>query len=179
MTGEERGSIENGIWLCHNCAKLVDSDTVRYPVAVLVAMKDAAENRTRAAVGMPATEEVRVPRERLTGDIRHEVREILDGLREIREEIVRDGEVRIDAISRLHLLRENSAILLGEEMAAYIYEWIEHAAALNTGRGVLDNPMVPAEERQRWIEADTRALQFFSKQFAEVAKHFRPFLGVA
>ena len=27
---EERASIENGIWLCQNCAKLIDNDPKRY-----------------------------------------------------------------------------------------------------------------------------------------------------
>ena len=35
MTSRERSSIENGIWLCQTCAKLIDSDEVKYSPAVL------------------------------------------------------------------------------------------------------------------------------------------------
>src|SRR4051812_27783962 len=31
MSPEVRGAIENAIWLCQNCAKLVDNDPQRYP----------------------------------------------------------------------------------------------------------------------------------------------------
>ncbi len=29
MTSEERKAFDNGIWLCQNCAKLIDSDSIR------------------------------------------------------------------------------------------------------------------------------------------------------
>jgi len=35
QTSEERKSTENGIWLCQNCAKLVDNDPDRYTVEIL------------------------------------------------------------------------------------------------------------------------------------------------
>jgi hypothetical protein len=35
LSTEERKSIENGIWLCQNCAKLIDNDEERYPVDLL------------------------------------------------------------------------------------------------------------------------------------------------
>ena len=31
LSPEERSGVTNGIWLCQTCAKLVDSDTVRFP----------------------------------------------------------------------------------------------------------------------------------------------------
>jgi tetratricopeptide (TPR) repeat protein len=46
----ERSSIENGIWLCQNCAKLVDSDEARFTVAVLRQWKTAAEGAARHAI---------------------------------------------------------------------------------------------------------------------------------
>jgi hypothetical protein len=39
-----RTSIENGIWLCQNCAKLIDSDESRYSPAILQRWKKLAEN---------------------------------------------------------------------------------------------------------------------------------------
>lgn len=35
QTKAERGSVENGIWLCHNCSDLVDKDPSRYTVKIL------------------------------------------------------------------------------------------------------------------------------------------------
>lgn len=39
----ERSSIENGIWLCQNCAKLADNDENRYTIELLQAWKKSAE----------------------------------------------------------------------------------------------------------------------------------------
>jgi hypothetical protein len=36
LTAEIRTSIANGIWLCQDCAKLIDSDTERYGVESLI-----------------------------------------------------------------------------------------------------------------------------------------------
>jgi hypothetical protein len=47
LTPENRSSIQNGIWLCQNCSKLVDSDPRTYPVELLVAWRDAAESQAR------------------------------------------------------------------------------------------------------------------------------------
>ena len=43
MTPEERSSIENGIWLCRSCARLIDSDERVYSVELLRMWKYAAE----------------------------------------------------------------------------------------------------------------------------------------
>lgn len=45
LTPAERSSIENALWLCQACAKLVDSDSERYPVEMLKGWKVAAEAR--------------------------------------------------------------------------------------------------------------------------------------
>jgi hypothetical protein len=50
LSPEERTSIANGIWLCQNCAKLVDNDTERYTVVVLEAWKKAAEQAAHQAL---------------------------------------------------------------------------------------------------------------------------------
>ncbi len=47
LTSEERSSIRNGIWLCQNCSKFVDSDPNIYPVSVLIEWRQRAENRAR------------------------------------------------------------------------------------------------------------------------------------
>ena len=43
QTSEQRRSITNGIWLCQNCAKLIDSDASRFSVELLRTWKEEAE----------------------------------------------------------------------------------------------------------------------------------------
>jgi hypothetical protein len=43
MSRSERSSINNGIWLCQNCAKLVDNDETRYTIYVLRQWKAVTE----------------------------------------------------------------------------------------------------------------------------------------
>jgi len=43
LTSQERRFVDNGIWLCQNCAKLVDNDVQRYTVALLREWKQTAE----------------------------------------------------------------------------------------------------------------------------------------
>ena len=47
MTADERKSISNGIWLCENCHKLIDSDEERYTVELLRSWKATAEEEAR------------------------------------------------------------------------------------------------------------------------------------
>lgn len=54
LTPEQRSSIENAIWLCQNCAKLIDNDPARFPVALLREWKAKAEEEARARVGKTA-----------------------------------------------------------------------------------------------------------------------------
>lgn len=43
LTSEQRGAVDNGIWLCQTCAKLIDNDESRYPVAVVRGWRRRAE----------------------------------------------------------------------------------------------------------------------------------------
>ena len=43
LTTEERSSITNAIWLCQKCAKLVDSDIIKFPEEVLIIWKRSHE----------------------------------------------------------------------------------------------------------------------------------------
>jgi hypothetical protein len=51
LSAKQRSSYENGIWLCQNCAKLVDNDRATYNVDVLRKWKVAAEFRANQQVG--------------------------------------------------------------------------------------------------------------------------------
>jgi len=48
LTNEQRCNSDNGIWLCQNCAKLIDNDVTRYPEAVIRAWKTLAELSIRS-----------------------------------------------------------------------------------------------------------------------------------
>ena len=50
MSHEERCSINNGIWLCQNCAKLIDNDSIRYTVESLIVWKSISEGRARISI---------------------------------------------------------------------------------------------------------------------------------
>jgi hypothetical protein len=51
LSQSERSSIENAIWLCSNCGRLVDRDEARYTVQLLKEWKQRAENRASVAIG--------------------------------------------------------------------------------------------------------------------------------
>lgn len=55
LSSEERESAENGIWLCQNCAKMIDNDPTRYSTEILRGWKADAEASTLAELeGKPA-----------------------------------------------------------------------------------------------------------------------------
>ena len=53
LTPEQRKAIDNGIWLCCDCHKLVDTDPDAYPVELLRQWKAAAEAEASANLGKP------------------------------------------------------------------------------------------------------------------------------
>lgn len=56
LTSEQRCHADNGIWLCQNCAKLIDNDVARFSEKLLRAWKTVAEDRALNAIGKTATE---------------------------------------------------------------------------------------------------------------------------
>ena len=50
LTPSERKSIENGVWLCQSCGKLVDNDPSCYTAQVLRQWKRQAEDAARSAL---------------------------------------------------------------------------------------------------------------------------------
>lgn len=51
LTAIERSDASNGVWLCQNCAKLVDNDESRYTEAILQDWKRSAERDALATIG--------------------------------------------------------------------------------------------------------------------------------
>ena len=56
MEPSVRASIANAIWLCQNCAKLIDNDTGRFTVEIVRAWRTIAEDRARHNIGRTASE---------------------------------------------------------------------------------------------------------------------------
>lgn len=57
LTSQQRRAIDNAIWLCQSCAKLIDSDIKKYTIAALKDWKARAETRAmKALAGIPESE---------------------------------------------------------------------------------------------------------------------------
>jgi hypothetical protein len=54
IPSDERKHANNAIWLCQNCAKLIDNDAARFPVEELRLWKTAAESKALAQIGKTA-----------------------------------------------------------------------------------------------------------------------------
>jgi hypothetical protein len=57
MTQAQRRAITNGIWLCQNCAKIIDNDEHRYPIEALRNWKMQAEQHAHRQIGKPKTKQ--------------------------------------------------------------------------------------------------------------------------
>lgn len=55
---DDRSSPSNGIWVCQNCAKLIDNDVARFSVDILKQWKLHAEMDAKANIGRAATRSV-------------------------------------------------------------------------------------------------------------------------
>lgn len=53
MSAEERALIDNAIWLCQNCAKLIDTDPATYSSPTLYRWKILAESEAMRMIGSP------------------------------------------------------------------------------------------------------------------------------
>jgi len=53
LSEADRRSPDNGIWLCQNCAKLIDNDVLRFPEALLRHWKQTAERLALLELGRP------------------------------------------------------------------------------------------------------------------------------
>ncbi len=95
MLPEQRRDIRNGIWLCQNCAKLIDNDERRYTVEVVYRWKMEAEARANQEmerrVSAPASQSFETetsvpagpPPVRIELNVDHSVRTPLDDLQTI------------------------------------------------------------------------------------------------
>lgn len=51
ITSTERTGVTNGIWLCQNCAKLIDSDLGRFTAEMILSWKAVAESTALFSIG--------------------------------------------------------------------------------------------------------------------------------
>jgi hypothetical protein len=81
LTSAERAALENGIWLCQLCAKLIDNDPGRYTVDLLEDWKSFSEKRARSRLENRSAPEIQDPRflkiERLMPELMAEMRKDL------------------------------------------------------------------------------------------------------
>lgn len=69
LTPEQRKDARNGIWLCQNCAKLVDNDEAQFPVEYLRAWKTVREIEARMSIGQTAPSRVESESQRKAREI--------------------------------------------------------------------------------------------------------------
>ncbi|MDR7812347.1 tetratricopeptide repeat protein [Lacrimispora sp.] len=98
MTREERMDINNGIWLCQSCSKLIDSDEIKYTVELLHQWKNAAEEKTAKKIASQLTQEnqtCKVNEKIFDIDVEDEniVLDILDILMEQIPRLIRDFQL--------------------------------------------------------------------------------------
>ena len=79
---DERRSFDNGIWLCANCARLIDSDVPRFSADVLRSWKRGALRLAAERIGRPPTVVVPTPTE---GEDRGPIRAMMLHLEVLRE----------------------------------------------------------------------------------------------
>jgi hypothetical protein len=115
LTLEERRGAANGIWLCQNCAKLIDSDVKRFPTETLRQWKKEATER---AFGEIATS----PRTRPVVTI-----ELDDEDREFLRALALPAEDDVDSVAKRLLAA------VEQDLATYRrgQPWPAHALALN------------------------------------------------
>lgn len=67
MNDAERSDITNGIWLCRNCHKMIDSDIVQYPPELLFEWRRDHESDVRKKLGKSGILQQKVIERRLEG----------------------------------------------------------------------------------------------------------------
>lgn len=117
LSSSERGSSGNGIWLCQTCAKLVDSDQLRYTVDKLREWKSDAE-----AAAARALEQRRSPVSESEGVFLEAERLMPDLITEMRTD-VREDET---GLVREFVPLPNRNVVFGHNKPRFVYYQTEH-----------------------------------------------------
>jgi WD40 repeat protein len=67
LTSEERSSANNCVWLCQDCAKLIDSDETAFPIEKLRAWKEQRERRQLESISALPNSGIAILERRLSG----------------------------------------------------------------------------------------------------------------
>jgi hypothetical protein len=82
LTSAQRSSIDNGIWLCQTCAKLIDNDPAYYTTDLVRAWRALAEATARRDLERRRDRNAEEPFRRLEGDIPDLLAEMREDLRQ-------------------------------------------------------------------------------------------------
>jgi hypothetical protein len=157
------------VWLCQTCGKLADNDQSSFTIEELRRWKRQAEADAFLDIGRPPA---------ASGDsVRSQQWAFFEKLRGIRDRITSSALPEPSDIALLQELREESSLRFGVEITEYIEQWINHAAALRSAHSVLADPYSQPAHRKKWVDADNEALLFFAKQYRELARTFKPYIG--
>jgi hypothetical protein len=91
LTSAQRSSMINGVWLCQNCAHLIDADVSRYSVALLYHWKIEAEIAAHQDIGKPQAATPPAPR----NQVPHETIRVVQQKKESRWSNGSSGETPI------------------------------------------------------------------------------------
>jgi hypothetical protein len=117
MSAEDRSSVENGIWLCQTCAKLIDSDLSRYTLERLREWKSDAE-----VAAAKALEHRRAPVTESEGVFLQAERLMPELIAEMRTD-VRDDETEL---IREFVILFNRKVIFGHRKLRFVYYESEH-----------------------------------------------------
>jgi len=116
MTSDERKSIKNGIWLCQNCAKLIDTDIVKFSIEELLNWKLIAEKKsllviTTGEIKKNQNSSLFEERIKVYEELYYEIREIDSLIREV----IESAEITIED-------KKDAVIYLGFHVAKFTDE---------------------------------------------------------
>ena len=117
LTVTERSSADNGIWLCQTCAKLIDSDVVRYPESKLTEWKADAE-----AAAARALEERRAPASSSDGVFLEAQRLMPALISEMRQDIGEDASELV----REFFVAPSRGVVVASKKPRFVYYEPEH-----------------------------------------------------
>lgn len=125
---QERSSIENGIWLCQNCAKIIDDDEDRYSDDVLISWKNQAEKSAHLALQQQVKSE-----DELDTFLR-----LANKMPDLLEEMANDLYKHEDELIREFVVLKTKGIIFNSKIPRFEYYESEHSYANNAVRLLLD-----------------------------------------
>jgi hypothetical protein len=124
ISNDERKSISNAIWLCQKCAKLIDSDVVRYPTVFINEWKEIAESKALRELGN------NIPYDLATDEYCYDNKTLLTYLNEAIDYEFKDENMHDELINHIKECRQDDFIsrypVTGFETPSKLVEMIEN-----------------------------------------------------